>query len=319
MRRGAKKPEERERGLEALRHARRAVLAFEGVRGVDYGVARKEGEALEERAVRFHVAVKRSTRELKASQVLPKRIRGVRCDVLQAKYAPHTQSPRSPVDPLVAGVSVGTLPHRQTGTLGAFVRAIDTGDVCALSNWHVFAGSSSAAAGDAIVQPGLRDAGLTDPRKIGELMRWTDLSHGIDAAIAKLVVDHRSETFGQTLRIKSIAFADVGMLIEKAGAVSGLTHAVVDGVEGSYQINYEGYGDGERWMDGIHLVADPSSPDAEISLGGDSGSLWIERSTGAAIGLHFAGEDHLGPTASYALAHPIARVLAALHVALLYE
>ena len=99
------------------------------------------------------------------------------------------------------------------------------------------------------------------------------------------------------------------MKLVKYGVTSGLTHAIVDGVDGGYQVDYSYYGDTKRWMDGIHLVRDGDHSEKEISLAGDSGAVWINEDSGKAVALHFAGEDGLGPTAEYALAHPLGRVL----------
>jgi endonuclease G len=106
------------------------------------------------------------------------------------------------------------------------------------------------------------------------------------------------------------------MKLVKAGAFSGFTHAIVDGIEGSYEMNYSGYGDDKRWMDGIRLKRDPSFPEQEISIAGDSGSVWLNPTTGRAVALHFAGEDDMGPSEEYALAHPIRRVLDLLNIQL---
>lgn len=67
-------------------------------------------------------------------------------------------------------------------------------------------------------------------------------------------------------------------------------------------------------MDGIRLRRDPDYPETEISLAGDFGAVWVNAETGRAVGLHFGGEDSLGPSEEYALAHPIRRVLELLSI-----
>jgi hypothetical protein len=49
-------------------------------------------------------------------------------------------------------------------------------------------------------------------------------------------------------------------------------------------------------------------------MSGDSGALWLDADTHAAVALLFGGEDEVGPTAEYALAHPIGVVLERLRV-----
>jgi hypothetical protein len=112
----------------------------------------------------------------------------------------------------------------------------------------------------------------------------------------------------------SVAEAAVGMHLIKSGVVTGVTRGKVDGIGGSFPIDYTAFGDTRRWMDGVRLVIDPEAQTEEISLKGDSGALWINVATNQAVGLHFAGEDGLGPLAEYALAHPLPAVLNALQV-----
>ena len=81
-------------------------------------------------------------------------------------------------------------------------------------------------------------------------------------------------------------------------------------------MDYTAFGDAKRWMDGFRLIVDPEVKQDEISLAGDSGAVWIDLATNRAIGLHFAGEDGLGPLAEYALAHPLPRVFGALQIGL---
>jgi hypothetical protein len=106
------------------------------------------------------------------------------------------------------------------------------------------------------------------------------------------------------------------MKVVKCGAASDVTYAKVDGIEGSFVMDYSEFGDQVRWMDAVRIVPDPSHPNAtdEISLRGDSGAVWMEATTGIAIALTFAGEDFVGPTAEFALAHPLGEVLTALGV-----
>ena len=103
----------------------------------------------------------------------------------------------------------------------------------------------------------------------------------------------------------------------KFGAISAFTHGMVDGIGGSYELDYSAYGDQKRWIDAIRIVPDPDEKDPEISFAGDSGAVWTNPVNGHALALHFAGEDGLGPTAEYALAQPLRRVLALLDAEIL--
>lgn len=296
---------------EALSQAKRLAINLPEVSGVDFGVLYTNGKARGRRSgIRFHMTRKRPLSELAAHEVLPSAINGVPVDVIEARYGLHAVQRRGPSDPLQPGISVGSVPHLSTGTLGAFVRDAATGALCMLSNWHVLCASTAAAAGDAITQPGVGHLGAGAARPVASLLRWLDLSHGLDAAIATMAtgVALNHAPFEVQRTIAGVMEPAVNMRLVKSGAISGVTHAKVDGVGGSYPMNYAPMGDVRRWMDGIRLVADAQSPEDEISLAGDSGSLWLDVATGAAVGLHFGGEDGLGPLAEYALAHPMSVV-----------
>ena len=306
----------RDRQREALSQAKRLAMNIPGIQGVDYGILYADGRRRSKQyGIRFHVRRKVSLNELPSAHLLPDKINGLPCDVIEAAYEPHA-SPVEAFDPIQPGISIGNVVRQSTGSLGAFVRDIATGQPCLLSNWHVLCGSTQAVGGEQISQPGPRHLGSHPPRFVASLLRWSDLSHGIDAALAVLDqgVAFQTLPFQLAASATDVGEPTVGMRVVKSAVVTGVTHGIVDGVEGSFPMNYAAYGDTNRWMDGIRLVVDPNAPSDEISLGGDSGAIWIDAATNRAIGLHFAGEDGLGPLAEYALAHPLPRVLNSLNV-----
>jgi len=302
----------------ALTAAKRLARSRDNVRAVDYGFAYEDGKRTERPSVRFHMNRKQRLSQLTTDQKLPKTIEGIEVDVLEIGYIPHAGSPRAPQAVLQPGLSVGNLKQRTTGTLGALVRDLATNDLCILSNWHVLCGGPEAAFGDGISQPGPMDLGSNPARTVASLERWLRLSEQLDAALARLAPDVESieQLFDTAITPTATTAPLLGMPVIKSGAVSGVTHAVVDGISGSYRLDYTGFGDGPQWMSGFRLVPDPAAPATALSLEGDSGSLWAESATGRAVGLHFAGEDDQTPLNDYALAHPIDVVFARLNIAL---
>lgn len=309
-----------ERRARALSAAKRMVKPFEGLRGVDFGLIYKGGVATARRGIRFHVERKLPLTSLSPGQAIPEEILGVPCDVIEASYAPHAASPRSLFDPIRPGISAGNVQRQTTGTIGCFVRDSQSGAACMLSNWHVLCGSVEAHGGEGITQPGPSHLGVSPPRIVAELMRWANLSSGYDAAVARIspgaAFDLRA--FGTGLAPLKVGNPQVGMRLIKCGVTSGVTHAVIDGVDGSFAMDYTPFGDAVRWMDGIRLVPDPQQPEDEISLEGDSGAVWMEPDKRVAVALHFGGEDGLGPLAEYAVAHPLTRALELLDVSLVF-
>jgi hypothetical protein len=146
---------------------------------------------------------------------------------------------------------------------------------------------------------------------VATLERWVPLDTGCDAALALLDagIAVRQTLFDSQIVIRGTEKPRLGMRVVKYGAVSALTHGMIDGIGGAYQVDYSAYGDTIRWIDGLRVVVDPDAPQAEISLAGDSGAVWVNPSNGKAVALHFAGEDGLGPTSDYALGQPLPRVL----------
>ena len=310
------------RRAEALAHAKRLALAIDGITGVDFGTAYKGGRRTRKLAIRFHVAAKFHPAAVTQSQLLPKKILGYPCDVIQAKYSPQADqapNPHSEFDPIRPGISVGNVQRTTTGTLGAIVRDIRSGGgACMLSNWHVLCASTKCAPGEPISQPGPFDSGANAARVVGKLIRWANLSHGYDCAIGSIdnAVHSMPEPLSISINLARVAEPALHMKVVKSGISSGVTHAVVDGLHGSYKMDYTAFGDTVRFMDGIHLVADQDYLDQDISLDGDSGSVWIDASTSSAVALHFAGEEGLGPLADYAVAHPLSRVFEILNITL---
>ncbi len=301
----------------SLAAAKRLALRFPGVTGVDYGYKYHAGVRTSRLCVRFHVSRKIPLDALRAHEVLPTDLGSIACDVVQARYAPHV-SPRVRSDPIRPGISIGNVARRSTGTLGAIVRDANTGRLCLLSNWHVFCGASTAQPGETISQPGPLHLGSGPERPVASLERWLDLRQGCDAAIAMLSagVANDGSIFDIGIPISGVEEPRLGLPLVKAGAASGVTHALVDGIEGMFELDYRGYGDQKRWMDGVRLIPDPRNPEDEISVIGDSGAVWINPETRRAVALHVAGEDGVGPSAEYAIAHPISRVLSLLDLTL---
>jgi hypothetical protein len=307
-----------DRGRQALTQAKRIARSLDGVRGVDYGYTYRGGERTTRLGIRFHMHRKRGKKDVPRDQRLPDNLGGVEVDVLSAGYRPHNGNPRGPQTPLAPGLSIGNAKTLSTGSLCTFVRSIGDDAACILSNWHVLCGAPEAAAGDPISQPGPMDAGSSPTAEVATLLRWLKLSQQFDAAVAVLKPDVAvsGTLFGTNVRPGAVVTPAVGMRVLKSGAMTGVTHGIVDGIGGSYQLDYTNFGDAPEWMLGFRVVPDPAAPATDLSLDGDSGSLWVTADGGNPVGLHFAGEDDNGPLNEYALAHSLESVLQRLNVSL---
>lgn len=264
----------------ALATAKRLALRFPGVTGVDYGYRYQAGVRSAQLCVRFHVSRKLPLHLLRAHELLPAELGAVACDVVQAQYAPRL-SAWTPDDPVVKGAAARPC----ASTFGAVVREAGSGRLCVLNNWHVL-GATGAA-----------------------LERWLDLGQGYDAAIALLPAEAGGSTRDIGIRIDGVEEPRLGLALQKLGAASGVTRALVDGIEGTFELDYGGYGDQKRRMDGCRLISDPSQASDQIGPTGNAGAVWINPATQRAVALHFAGDDGAAAARGCVVAHPISRIL----------
>lgn len=314
-------PDEIEKAEAVLEAVRSEWLDRPGVNAVDLGFRWTAGQMTEEVSIRVHVAKKKGRDELEAGEIFPDAVDGVPVDVIQATYAPQTvvnakpemavtgRGKRYSVIPL--GVSVGCR-YATAGTLGAKVFDSRNGDEMILSNWHVLAGRQNIEENLEIWQPGWIDGGTRQENIIAELSRWVIGPY--DAAVARLTGARKVTT--ETVegrRIEDSTNSSLGMRVWKSGRSTGLTEGFIDGIKMSIPLNYPGLG--MRLLERVfRIVPRPGESELEMSIGGDSGAIWVDEESGKAVGLHFAGE--IGDNPEHALAHDIDLILNHLEVQL---
>jgi peptidoglycan hydrolase-like protein with peptidoglycan-binding domain len=306
---------------QAYEKAFKAYVGRENVTGIDIGYRYTDGQKTDDIVVRIHVREKISESNLETAEIFPSEIDGVPVDVIQAIYRSQdalesTFERQIRRDRIQPGLSISH-PNVTAGTFGAVVYDNISGRSCILSNWHVLVGSSSASAGDPILQPGSLDGGRLPNDRIGQLER-SIIDRDGDAAIALL--DDRFDRsielsqFETGVTLRSARSARIGEVLEKSGRTTGVTRGRVDGY-GSYTIEYSV---GAKTIDGFKIVSvDDGNPNnGEVSSGGDSGSVWYSLETQEGVGLHFAGEVDPNPRSEHAIACHLPRVLTALNVSL---
>ena len=242
---------------------------------------------------------------------LPKSLDSVPVEVVvtgkfYARYDPKDRQDR----PVPIGVSTGH-PDITAGTIGA--RVTDAaGNVYALSNNHVYACENDAALGDSALQPGSIDGGTDPADKIGALYDFEELKfdgnvNTMDAAIAvssEALLDNKTlpDGYGVPGSYDPDVQASIGLLVQKYGRTTGLTHGTVDAINVAMSVCYESRGRRcfkSAWFEDQILVT-PGT----FSAGGDSGSLIVtDDNNKSPVGLLFAGSS------TYTLANPIGPVL----------
>jgi hypothetical protein len=296
------------------------------------GVGRKtvNGVPTEDLAVKIYVVQKVAESAIPPRDLLPETLDGIPCDVIEtppafiqpvkkrtkATSAKKGAAAAAPVNaaaasctnnrqkrqrPVVAGISVA---HRDVtaGTIGYFCRSTRAGDnpndVFLLSNNHVLADVNQGVEGDEVLQPGPLDGG-TAADLIAHLQRFVRLRLGgdapnrVDAAIARLNGNGVPDL--SMCSIGSVTGTDRGvedMKVRKHGRTTGLTDGVItdESVNSLVGMDHSDPSVVALFNGVLRIERDGSS--TAFGLGGDSGSLVVERGNRRAVGLYFAGPDN---------------------------
>jgi hypothetical protein len=242
---------------------------------------------------------------------VPPKIDGVPVDVVEAgtpllhKAPGHVPGIRlRPADP---GMSLSHF-RVSSGTFGCLVE--DGVRQYILSCAHVLS-DATASPGDTILQQAPLYGGSSPSDDIASFTRAIPLTSGsciADAGIAEVtnLSDVTASIRGIGKPIGTRALSGVGLLVQKSGDMTGLTHGVVTGIKGTI---------GPLQVNG---VANVYFTDAIITTGmsepGDSGSLLMDHQD-QAIGLLFGGLQY-GSTYVVSWFSPIDTVLSNLGVSL---
>jgi hypothetical protein len=258
----------------------RSVFDDENVVGA--GIAEKltEGRKTGELGLVFYVKSKVAPENLDPTKIVPPVVAGpsgraVFTDVVEVgEILPEVNAARPP---LKSGFSIGHF-NITAGTLGAIVKK--RGKPYTLSNSHVLAESGLAAVGDTILFPGQADGGANPADRCGALTAFTPFVVGnsftnkADAALASidpgLIGSIVPGILGASSPLK-VATPQRGMRVIKRGRTTGDTESIVRDTDFRIMIGYPGVG----------IVG--------YTAGGDSGSIVVDKASGAIVGLHFAG------------------------------
>jgi len=203
------------------------------------------------------------------------------------------------------------------GTLGALVEDAN-GKRYLLSNNHVLARSDHAAAGDAIVQPGLIDNNCTPngdgpgTTPVATLSSWLPLKSAqtnADAAIAQVSSPRVVDGAGAILELGARKAdgtlmsappgvsstngkgetARLSMQVAKSGRTTGLTCGAVSAVDLDVAVDYfEDCAETRHYLTKVFTHQMAVSGD-RFSDAGDSGALVVDATNAEPVGLFFAG------------------------------
>lgn len=331
--------------INLVRQKAQAYLRLPNVTSVGVGYRVKDGKETDEMAIQFTVSRKLSPDSLAAAGLteLPKSFitddgTVVPVDVIERSYMPSyriipdpmagrieaeeltsRQTRRSRCDPIMPGISVGHV-DGGAGTFGAVVYDARNGTPYILSNWHVLHGPTGAI-GEQILQPGAMDDGNLISNVAGRLIR-SHLGLAGDCAIASVIGRGLNPTIFELNVIPArVGVASLGDKVVKSGRTTGVTFGIVKRIGVVVEMNY-GPGFEQCLVGGFEIGPNPDKPanNGEISMKGDSGSVWMVDTEGpdkdVVLGLHFGGETDPRPEAEHALACNIHSVLEKLQVSL---
>lgn len=184
------------KGRMLARAARQGPLAGlredPNIAGLAYGRRIVDGVRTDVPAVVVYVLKKVPSQFLPTTRLLPRRLYFGRdyVDVDVVETGPfYAQSFTARERPAPNGVGVGHF-NISVGTLGSLVNDNTDGTLSVLSNNHVLADVNAGAVGDAIVQQGVFDGGVTPADTIATLKRFVMLNatgNTVDAAIGQVI------------------------------------------------------------------------------------------------------------------------------------
>jgi endonuclease G len=289
------------------------------ISSIGIGFKQENGKRTDEISIQFTVETKAQPENMGklGSTPIPQTIEidGVKIptDVIQRKFKAEfrliqeivSNNRKSRQDPMMPGISISNA-KGTAGTIGCLVYDKISGSPYILSNWHVFHGTNGVV-GDDIVQPGPYDDNRSHLNKIGKLVR-SHLGQAGDCAISSLENrEFNNKIMELGISVEKIGEAELGDKVIKSGRTTGVTHGEVTRIHTIAKIDYGGSA-GEKEIGGFEIGIDPANPpeNGEISMGGDSGSVWVfklgnGKPTDVMAGLHFAGEASGNPT-EYAIA-----------------
>lgn len=254
-------------------------LKREYVTGVGIGYAQKKGQRLKTLALSIHVSEKCPDSALTKSQRFPRKMLGVRVDVVEVNIRPQLSDAETDLrqftrnDTLQPGMAIKT-EAGEIGTVGLLVRGRSDQRAYILGSGHVL-----GTAGTKLFQPNRSIA----PKAVGTVISLIDAPG--DSGIAEFNGrGTRNQPIASSVIIGTARSVRSNDELLISGAFSGLRRATVEWI-GRKSIKY-GPNDW-RDVDGFQLSVSPSlSP---LTRPGDSGALWFD-SLGAAVGLHVGGD-----------------------------
>ena len=307
------------------REIERELLSRKGVIGVDVGYKYKAGKRTRQIVIRVYVSEKQVN--ISKKDRIPKLIRGIKTDVIEANPSFHVDD--NPYTPITGGISFGQSEKfrfvesdgtvamlSEQGTLGAIVRDNLTEKPMFLTNHHVTKvmisqnEDRSGKVGDIFDQPNLlgEDGKPFPNAPIGKLARFA-INPLVDGAVIEYASNRPfTEEIKDIGKIAGVAKATLGMKVRKRGRTTELTYGIVDGLDATTAVQ----GSTMIFQHQMVIVPD-TTKNALFSNAGDSGSVVVNEQN-KVVGLLFAGVPAVGNNPQMTWANHIDNVLTQLNI-----
>lgn len=298
----------------------RALEQFPQISGAGFGL---KDDTEDEVVLKLNVSRKKAIPELMQHEILPETFMGYKVNVVQKNptIPESCGNPNCKCEPkaaelgdtsgnlqdqfsyLAPGMSIGD--SERTGTFACVLKNIH-GDLFGLTNWHV-----APDKGKPVFQPGPIDSRRFGykPNLVGDVFLSTNEGLDVSAFRIKPGIQWRNTPVGQDYDVKPPVKPKIGEIYRKVGRTTGFTVAkavTIGFIRMSYQTGY-------RNIYSVELrpleVGNPGN--VEVSMGGDSGALWVDPEGRAAM-LHFAGDASNRPEDERGYGCPMVEVLAML-------
>ncbi|WP_339711909.1 hypothetical protein [uncultured Kriegella sp.] len=278
-----------------LEEAKVEVGHLPNVVDVAIGLKETSGELTEEIVFQIFVKEKLGDSDLKASEVIPKTIKGHKTDVVivpKAKKRDDTSEHR----PIKGGIQISN-GKGHVGTLGCFGRLKSDNSLVLLSNEHVLY-SDGAVAGEKIGQPNVVKncccCCAYVEGEIGTILSPSFNNSTVDCAIASIdagiatdIILNNSMTTTE-IEMDGTDTAVVGDLVRKIGRTSGFTNGIVNSINGVTSSMT-----GQIFIRPVasETFTEGTNGKRAFSDGGDSGSIIVDESNNI-IGLLWGGDPN---------------------------
>jgi hypothetical protein len=208
-----------------------------GVTDIEFGLKHKKGKLTDEISLRFRVSEKKKEKNLKKSEILPKKVGKFATDVLQNQTTLHqarNENPRSIVQPLIGGVQIqsglyGTSPN-YWGTMGCYYRIQNY--LLGFTNYHVLYGSTdvSTVISDYVGRLPISQNLNRGNNRIGIAAKLFNLNLDYATFLIQVPIDElQSINMIEGLLLNTYKYPQINMPLLKSGAKTGITYGKIDG------------------------------------------------------------------------------------------